>query len=161
MAEEQHQHRPGIKGLETCAVYQEWISGYLDGELDAESRRELESHILGCAVCRREYESMKRLVIGTSAAFAIEDPPGEVWDTFLDGVYNRLERKTGWVILLSGTAVLLLYAIFLFFTEPWGSMISKILVAAPVVGLIMLFISVLRQRLRTAKTDRYSKEVYR
>ena len=31
----------------------------------------------------------------------------------------------------------------------------------PVAGLVILFLSVLRQRMRVAKTDRYSKEVLR
>ncbi len=104
---------------------------------------------------------MKRLVVGTAAALAPDDPPEEVWDTFLDRVYNRLERKTGWVVFVVGALALTVFGIVLFVTQPWASALTKLLLAVPVVGLAILFVSVLRQRLEVAKTDRYTKEVIR
>ena len=161
MADGKSNRDPG--GGEGCACdkYREQISAYLDGELDAEGRGQLEPHVLGCAACRREYETMKRLVIGTTAALAVEEPSDEIWDDFLDGVYNRLERKSGWIILIVGVVALAIFGAYHFVTEPWGSALEKVLFAAPVVGLVVLFVSVLRQRLVAARTDRYSREVYR
>jgi len=146
---------------ERCEEYQVLISGYLDGELDKDGERRLEAHIQQCSVCRREYSAMKRLVIGTAAAFFVDPPPEEVWDTFLDRVYNRLERKFGWVVFILGAVALTVFGLILFITEPWGSALIKLLIAAPVIGLVILFISVLRQRLSVAKTDRYSRDVQR
>lgn len=104
---------------------------------------------------------MKRLAAGTTAAFNGEDLPMEVWDGFLDGVYNRLERKTGWIIFILGMIALCAYGIVLFYMEDEISLLAKALITVPVVGGIVLFLSVLRQRIRVAKTDRYSKEVQR
>lgn len=144
-----------------CEENEVLISGYLDGELGEEETRQLEAHLKECSVCRREYHAMKQLVMGTTRALQMAPPPKEMWDTFLDGVYNRLERKTGWVLLILGSAALSLYGIYVFYSDPWGSALIKMLITVPCAGLAVLFISVLRQRLRIARTDRYSKEIER
>jgi hypothetical protein len=146
---------------DSCDAYEVLISGYLDGELDEASRRELESHIAGCSVCRRELDAMKRLVQGTSKALVFEDPPEEVWDIFLDNVYNRMERKAGWLIFSFGALAVAAFVIWEFFYEPWAIWPVKLLLAVPFVGMAILFISVLRQRLRIARNDRYSREINR
>ena len=141
--------------------YRILISGYLDDELDPEQRADLESHLEGCPVCRRELNSMRRLFRGTSVAFAAEALPPEDWDKFLDNVYNRLERKTGWMVLVFGALCLALFGTYVFVMEPWTSALLKVLLAAPVAGLGILFVSVLRQRMEGVKSDRYTKEIHR
>lgn len=141
--------------------YRVLISGLLDGELDGDQRAELDEHLASCSGCQRELDSLRCLFSGTGAAFGGEGPPDEVWDTFLDDVYNRLERKTGWVLLVFGLLVLGAFGTYAFIVEPWGSALIKILIATPTVGLLLLFVSVLRQRLESVKTDRYTREVHR
>lgn len=144
-----------------CDEYEVMISGYLDGELDAAAQRTLEEHLRACSSCRREFESMKRLVVGTGETFRMVEPPEVLWDTFLDEVYNRLERKTGWLLLIIGMVALAIYGVILFVSEPWATPLVKALMIIPSAGLIVLFLSVLRQRLRAARNDRYSREVHR
>ncbi len=141
--------------------YRVLISGYLDNELEPEVRAELEAHLEECPRCQRELDTMKRLFWGTSAAFAADDLPQETWDEFLDNVYNRLERKTGWVVFVFGVLCLALFGAYVFLMEPWTSALVKLMVATPVAGLAILFVSVLRQRLENLKTDRYTREIHR
>lgn len=143
-----------------CDRYQPMISGYLDKELDEESRRKLERHMAECPKCKADYEKMARIVAAADR-LRIEIPPDEVWDSFILGAYNRIERKTGWVAFIIGVAVLAVLGVFLFVVEPWASALVKILIAVPVVGLLVIFISVLRERIFLAKVDRYSREVQR
>lgn len=103
---------------------------------------------------------MRRLV-GAVSGLRVDSPPDEVWDTFLQGVYNRVERRTGWTIFILGAIALTLFGIYQFVVEPWGSALIKVLIAIPVVGLIIVFVSILRERLFVMKTDRYSREVQR
>ncbi len=103
---------------------------------------------------------MKTLVAATDE-LGIEPPPEEVWDTFLEGVYNRAERQTGWFVFIVGAVALAAFGVYLFVVEPWASAALKLLIATPIVGLLIVFISVLRQRLFVAKTDRYSREIKR
>jgi hypothetical protein len=141
--------------------YRVLISGYLDGELSPADLEELEAHLAQCATCQREVDVMRRLFWGTTSAFAVRDLSEETWDRFMDNVYNRLERRAGWTIFLLGLAGLSLFGSYTFFMEPWTSALVKVLIATPIAGLAILFISVLRQRLESAKTDRYSREVHR
>lgn len=146
---------------ETCKQYQHLISGLLDGELSGEDRDRLEAHLAACGACSRERAAMQRLAVGASAAFAAPSVPDEVWDGFVDGVYARMERRAGWLLLLAGAIAFAVYGGVLFFTKPWTGALVKVLMATPVAGLLILFVSVLRQRLRSARTDRYSREVFR
>ena len=143
-----------------CENIKPLMSGVLDNELDAEQTALLQEHIENCDTCRTEFEEMKTF-ISTTSQLRIESPPEEVWDTFLDGVYNRLERKTGWLVFIVGAIILTGLGLYFFIMEPWASALEKLAVAVPVIGLIIVFISVLRQRLHTSKTDRYSKEIQR
>lgn len=102
---------------------------------------------------------MKRLVAAANQGI-VPLPDDAAWDGFLDGVYNRVERRTGWVLVVTGLAALVIYGLFLFLAVP-GNPLVKLAVSVPVLGLVVLFISVLRQRLQAAKTDRYSREVQR
>ena len=136
------------------------MSGFLDGEIGEDDRQELERHLASCQACTAEFEKMKRIV-DASAGLSVAPPPEEVWDAFMDGVWNRTERRTGWVIFVVGIAVLAAWGLYAFVTDPWGTALVKIAVATPVVGLGILFISILRQRMFVAKTDRYSREVKR
>lgn len=146
---------------DTQAEFEVLLSGYLDGELDKEQRARFEALLEERPSRREEVESMRQLFVGTSAFFSEARPPEEAWDTFLDDVYNRSERRLGWIVLVLGLIALTLFGLYHFITEPWGSALLKTLVATPVAGMAIVFISVLRNRLHTLKTDRYSREVHR
>jgi len=143
-----------------CEKFQPMISGLLDNELDESSTRMLEDHLEKCPKCRAEFKKMERIVAATDR-LRVQIPPDDVWDSFLAGTYNRIERKTGWVAFITGAAVLAVLGVWLFVAEPWASALVKFLIAVPVVGLIVVFVSVLRERLFLAKLDRYSREIQR
>lgn len=136
------------------------ISGYLDEELDADERGRVERFAEAHPDYRREIEEMRETV---AAADELEPQPlpDEVWDTFLDGVYNRLERRVGWILTVTGASALLLVATYFLIVLPWAPTAVKVAVELLLVGLAILFVSVLRQRLFIVKTDRYSRDVKR
>lgn len=136
------------------------LSGYLDGELDAEQRQRFEVMLCECPERRQELASMQQLVEGTTAVFAGVRLPDAAWDNFLNDVYNRMERRAGWVLLLVGLAGVAVFAFLEFIFEPWASAAIKVVASVPIMGIIVLFISVLRHRMHTLKTDRYEREVH-
>jgi anti-sigma factor RsiW len=136
------------------------LCGYLDGELDAQQRQRFEVMLEECPSRRQELESMKQLCDGATAVYAGVRLPDAAWDTFLNDVYNRMERRAGWALLLFGLLALAVFSFFEFIYEPWASAVIKVLVAIPLVGLLVLFVSVLRHRLHNLKTDRYEREVH-
>ena len=79
---------------------------------------------------------------------------------FISGIYNKLERKTGWIISIIGIILVLSYGIYEFITEPDINTVYRIGIAAIIVGFGLLFSSVLRVRVKLRKHDKY-KEVIR
>lgn len=61
-----------------CDETLELPSAYLDGELPAAERGELEAHLAACADCRRRLEGMRALKHAIARLPSREEPPGAV-----------------------------------------------------------------------------------
>ena len=71
-----------------CSAYQRWLSPYLDDQLDAADRQELEAHLNGCRNCASSLESMKRLVSSLHSLGSVKTTVDLV-----EGVRQRLGRS--------------------------------------------------------------------
>ena len=84
---------------------------------------------------------------------------------YWSGVYNRLERGIGWILFSVGAIIVLCYGGFRLVEEivkdPEVAVLLKVGVVALVFGAAILLVSILRERLRVRKTDKYSKEIQR
>jgi anti-sigma factor RsiW len=67
----------------------ELFSEYLDGELDAAQKRDLESHLQGCDDCQQELESL-RVVMSTLAGLSPAEPPKD----FARKVQHTIRRRS-------------------------------------------------------------------
>jgi hypothetical protein len=74
----------------TCAESRELLSAYLDGALVPEERAALETHVAGCAECRRELAALERTVALVRAVAPARAPAG-----FVDRVVAAT-RPTPW-----------------------------------------------------------------
>ena len=148
----------------SCDPFQSLITGYLDGELSDEQRTALEVHLADCQGCQRELAEERELKAGLETV-TFREPGDDELERFWQGVYNRAERGVGWVLLTIGAIALLSFgAIMLIgklFADSGISWIVKIGVVAVMAGVVLLFVSILRERLTVRKTDKYSKEVMR
>ncbi len=61
--------------MTACRSYREDLMAYLDLELDASARREVEDHLSGCAGCSRELERLRQLDGALAALPQIEPSP--------------------------------------------------------------------------------------
>ena len=147
-----------------CEDYKQRISGYVDEELDASGREQLERHLATCESCRREYEELVQFKENL-AMIQFREPSDAELDRYWGNVYNRLERGVGWICLSIGAILLLCWGAFTMIEEliqdPGVSMVVKIGVVALIVGLVFLFVSIARERLTIRKKDKYSREVER
>ena len=64
-------------------------------------------------------------------------------------------RWVGWLLFVVGVLAAVAYATYELAVDDAVSIVEKAAVAAIVVGLLFLFLSVLRQRLLARKADRY------
>jgi predicted anti-sigma-YlaC factor YlaD len=142
-----------------CARYRELTMASLDGEICAGDSAELEAHLAECPDCRRQYEEIRK-VSELMDEIELPKPSEEDMMKYWPSVYAKIERGAGWGLLVIGAVIWLGYGVFLFITDPTVGSLTKFLVALPIVGLLVLLISVVRERIAVGKTERY-KEVER
>ena len=73
----------------------------------------------------------------------------------MDDLGVRLSRGIGWLLFLGALLIIGAIAIFAFLADPGISGGWKLLISMFYLGLLALFVSVLRQRLIEHKTDKY------
>ena len=142
-----------------CGRFRELMMAALDGEICAEDRARLESHLESCSECKSEYEELRRVseLVGD---IDLPRPSQEDMMKYWPSVYARIERGAGWSLLLIGAIIWLAYGVYLFATDPSINSVTKFLIALPIVGVLMLLVSVIRERMIVSRTERY-KEVER
>ena len=141
-----------------CEDYKDLMMGYLDEELSAEQIRRFEEHLATCKQCSSQLQEFRQLKAITDQMTLIE-PEDRLWQQYWDGIYNRVERGIGWIIFSVAAILLTIYggfkAIEDLITDPTVGLLLKIAMLALLVGLAILFVSVLRERIFFWSKDRY------
>lgn len=142
----------------TCHDYKHLMMGYLDDELSAEQKGRFEEHLAACSECAKELEEFKRLKAITDEVTLVE-PEDRLWHDYWDNIYNRIERGLGWIIFSVAGILLVIYGGFKLIEElikdPTVAFLLKAALLALVVGIAIMFVSVLRERLYFWRKDRY------
>ena len=146
-----------------CEDYKDLMMGYLDEELSAEQIRQFEEHLRTCKQCSSQLQDFRQLKAITDQMTLIE-PEDRLWQQYWDGIYNRVERGIGWIFFSVAAILLTIYggfkAIEALITDPTVGLLLKAAMLALLVGLAILFVSVLRERIFFWTKDRY-KDVRR
>ena len=147
----------------TCHDYKDLMMGYLDNELSDEQRRQFEEHLAGCSECKDELKEFRKLKAITDEVTLVE-PEDRIWQDYWDGIYNRIERSVGWIVFSVAAILLTIYGGFKLIEElikdATIGMLLKAGLLVLIVGLAILFVSVLREKLYFWQRDRY-KDVRR
>ena len=148
----------------SCDEFEPMLTAYVDGELEAADRRRLDEHLADCQGCQRTLAELKALQEDLNM-IRFKEPTDVELEKYWRSVYNRLERGVGWVLLSAGVIVLLCYGAFKLIEgvvrDPNVALAVKVGVVALIFGAVVLFVSLLRERLAVRRTDRYSKEIER
>jgi len=146
------------KSTISCQQAEILMTGLLDNELNAKQRRQIKIHLEQCPACAAKFDSYKQLKKET-ADMKFKNLPEVYWDEYWQNVYNKIERGIGWILSSIGAIILLIFAGYQllqdFFLNPEESLGIKIGVAFGGVGLIILFVSVLREKLMVRHIDKY------
>jgi len=132
---------------------------YLDGEMTAEERAEYEEHLSSCGECRQALDELGK-VERLTGMMKIRDPQDDFWESYWKRLFRRLERKTGWLLLIAGAALVLLYGLYRGIAGFGEITFIKVVSVAAAAGFVILLISVIRERVHQYRTDRY-KDVER
>ena len=137
------------------------ISSYHDGELNDKDKQILDEHMKQCAECRREFEEMGKFeeVMGK---MQLKKPQKEMWQVYWNTVYNRLERRIGWILLSIGGMILLFFGGYKvlegIIQDSSTPLLLKIGILTVLGGVVILLVSLLREQIFVHKRERY-KEV--
>ncbi len=136
------------------------LMGYLDAELTELEILRMEEHLRECTDCSAELEEFRRLKEVTQN-MRVATPDDKYWEVYWSNVYNRLERRIGWILLSLGSILLtsygLYYVVARLLLQGDIPLVVRLGVVALVVGLCTLVISVLRERIFFSKSDKYER----
>jgi len=142
----------------TCHDYKDLMMGYLDDELSEEQKKQFEEHLAGCPECAGELKEFQKLKAITDEVTLVE-PEDKLWQDYWTGIYNRIERNIGWIIFSVSAILLAIYGGFklieTIITDATTGLLLKIGLLALIIGLAILFVSVLRERIYFWSKDRY------
>ena len=148
----------------SCEELKPMITGYLDGELSQQQRERIKNHLLACESCRRELAELTELKEKLDM-IKFKEPSDAELERYWSSIYNRLERGLGWILFSVGAIILFCYGAFRLLesviTNRSVALGLKIGIVAMAFGVVILFVSLFRERLAVRKTDKYSKEIKR
>jgi len=143
-----------VRTMWDCQKIDALLSGYLDGELTQGDRQRVELHLENCAKCQTAYDDLAKLKTAVGK-LSFDEMPEQDWRNVMNNVAVKASRGTGWVLYVVGLLVICGYAAFAFFSDDTVPALIKSGIAAAVVGLVLLFVSVLRERMVDRRTDKY------
>lgn len=139
----------------------ELLTLYFEGELEGKEKKLAENHLAACPECAAEFDRMNKLE-EVMMKVKLKGPPEEVWKTYWTSVYNRLERRVGWILLSIGAMILLFFGGYKMLegivTDASTPLFLKVGILVFLGGIVVLLVSVLREQLFVRKRERY-KEV--
>ena len=135
----------------------------IDGEISPSEKEELQELLKEFPDCLSDFQSFRQLKEVTDK-MALKKPSSEIWETYWYSVYNRIERKLAWLIFTVGIGILAVYGAIQLVSDLWQDttipFVLKLGIFGTLLGLFILLISVIREKLFLRQNERY-KEVQR
>lgn len=129
------------------------LSGHVDQMLTQADEQRVRVHVEDCAVCRALVEEMRQVKeVTMSSQFKV--PVDDQWSERPRGAASRFAFGVGWTLLVVWGAMVASRVAWAFWTSE-DSVGEKLVTFSIVAGLALLFVSVLIDRIKAMKTDRY------
>lgn len=134
-------------------IDEELLSGYLDGALPQADAQKVRISIEDDPELRALFEDLKamREVAGSTHFVTPED---DAWPELPRNPASWFSRSLGWTLMLVWLAVVLVFELWVFLSNT-GDPFEIFLVLGLPGAFVLLFVSVLIDRIRDLKTDRY------
>jgi hypothetical protein len=136
----------------------------VDGVATPEDQRQFEEAAKDDPALETELRAFRKIKEVTDQ-MQYKEMPDSYWEGYWANVYRRTERAAGWIFLSVGAVILLASFLFFgmwsFFFDPNVPIAIKLGIGIGGLGLIIMIVSVLRERLFARHRDRYEREVQR
>lgn len=134
--------------------YEALLMKKVDGLLNESERLELERHLSRCDECREELEDFLDVKEATDMMTNRILADADI-EPLREGPRTRAVLGVGMVLFIAGMLVMMGYGYYVFWMDPTVSIVLKVGFGLLSVGTVVLFIYVLRVRLRGRKRDPY------
>jgi anti-sigma factor RsiW len=131
------------------------ISGLLDGALTQQEAQKVSLHVEACPACRRILEQLTAQREDTMTS-RFTTPSDDQWNERPRGFLSAASFGVGWTILIIWLVGVAGFA----FGQLWtgdASVLEKLLVFSAIAGIVLVFLSVLIDRLSRLGSDRYRR----
>jgi anti-sigma factor RsiW len=132
------------------------LSAYLDGELTQSDHQRVQLHLETSEEMKRELDELAA-VKNMTAGLRFHTPSDDVMDALEQRLSVQAPRKFGWGILAVALIAWVVYAVVLVLRNPRWPTVLELLEGGVIAGLLLVFLSVLRQRILERPHDRYRK----
>lgn len=132
-------------------ITHETLMRYMDGEMPPPERREVEAAIERSTELRGEL-SIYRALHEDLAMISFDR--SAIQDSVWERVSKRLARPIGWLLISAGMVAWLIHLVYLYLTLGAASW-ERLTTSAVVIGVLLLFTSVIHERCRELLTDPY------
>ena len=127
---------------------------YVDGELDEAARQEFEARLQSSSELRSEVSELSRLGVLARQA-APPEPMDYEWEAIAGDPVQRAMHPFAWLCTGLGVLALAAWSAWAFLADESIGKAEKATVGLTVGGLLLLFLLVLKNRLRTLPYDPY------
>ncbi|MAB81609.1 MAG: hypothetical protein CMJ89_19890 [Planctomycetes bacterium] len=128
---------------------------FVDGELDSAGLKDFEKRMATEPALAREVAELQKLEL-LARGWAPPEPKDSEWQRLEDELLQSTGWTLGWILLAVGGIGLGLFAAFEILTGEMAPLL-KFFLAVTIGGLTVLFLLVLRGRLRTLPLDPYTE----
>ncbi len=140
------------------------VARAVDGDITPEEQQELERILANHPEWQKDWKDMKNLQ-ALLQDIPLPDLPETFWDRYWRRTVARVERGLAWILLLIGAAIVAGWGLYHLVLDIWNNPSMPVLVRIGVlillIGSVLLFLSVLHEKLVVRRYDRYAKEVRR
>lgn len=129
------------------------LTGYLDQVLTQEQEQRVRLHLEDCAECRALVDDLAAMR-ETTMTTQFEVPTDDQWSEKPRGGISGVAFGLGWLVLILWLVGISGFVLGQLWSGP-ESLIAKLLNFSVISGFALIFLSVLIDRIRAARTDRY------
>ncbi len=130
------------------------LTGYLDNELTQQDRQRVEQRMVNEPTYRKQFEDLTSLQTDI-AGLDFQPNKTTQWSELAPDATSRTTRSLGWLSYIISTLFLVGYGLYEFIIAETENALVKTAVLGIFLGLGLLLVSVIKQRLVESKTDRY------
>ncbi len=134
------------------------VMAYLDGELSPKEAEQVRKNIEADERYKKAMQSLLEIKEATSE-MKLKKLPEMYWDDYWKHVYNRIERGISWILISIGAIILLSFGVWQFFKSVLDDQSMHPILKAGIfilmIGILVLIVSILREKLMIRKIDKY------